>query len=1009
MYKLVLVKTEEKRGPGYWKFNTKLLHDEIYVNKVNQILENIDGKYQNAKPDDRLELAIEDITKWSQKRSRAKAEERKQKIEHLTRRVEKLQKEMQTAKCLKATRAEHEVAVKKLENYVEEITQAAAFRAKCDYVQNYERSTKYFFNIEKARYNKKTMSSLKNEKTKLTITEPKAILKEQKNFYSELYTKNKKVCFILENKTNIKLTPEDREALDAPITMEELTEAVKSLKRQKAPGLTGLPAEFYQFFWSKIKELFHKAIEYAFKEKGYLHLTARRGVISLIPKKSKDPMFLKNWRPLTLLATGYKILAKVLANRIKTVLPYIISENQSGFMESRQISKTLRTTIDILQYGASKKITGYLLSIDFHKCFDKIEYQSILSSLDFFNFGPNYQRWVSLLLNNFQSCTTNNGEFSEFFDVTRLCHQGCPLACYLFLICGEVMAIQIKENSNIHGIKLNDLKHVIEQFADDTQLFLDTEKSLKNVIRTLKNVETNIGLTVNFEKTSVHSLGEAKICNSEENLVWDPGGLVVLGIDVKKDSDEIYTEIVKKASKVMQNWENKTLTLTGKVLIVNTLVASLFVYAMQVPEDPTEKIYQQLYQHILSYLWGNKKSKVSLETLMKGKDQGGLALRDFRVKNATLKASWVLCTDQFMQSQLNIIVPKILGSLFWNCELNKKDAATLVKNKNVNCFWKQLVIHWFDIKHQTCHVEKMQQIIWLNSKIRINDKVVLFPKAIENWLIKITDLYKNKSQLFSTEELIDKYKLTWLQAHSLKSAISCKQNKNTKNGKESINIYCTEIENYYGILSVQKRKVDYMYKNVIAAKSMKNIEYDKMSRKIELEKNEYVQAFKNIYKVTNVTKYRDFQYRLLVDAIHTNDRLYYWKKVTSQQCEICGMAKQTIKHLLWECHCIQKIWTQTKAYIDSWLDPEQQRVLEYNDITIFLNLVHPKAGHISNFIVLIVKQYIYAQKCLGQPIKFLDIVYKIENMYQIERYNASKTGKQKKHNEKWSSYNYKNQ
>ena len=140
-----------------------------------------------------------------------------------------------------------------------------------------------------------------------------------------------------------------------------------------------------------------------------------------------------------MLTTDYKILAKVLATRIKEVLPQIIAEHQTGFMENRQISLTIRASIDVAKLR-KQNTTGYLLSLDFEKCFDKIEYTAITGVLRYFGFGENYIALIELLLNDFQSCTSNNGNLSHYFNVSRSCHQGCNLAPYLFLLCGEILS-----------------------------------------------------------------------------------------------------------------------------------------------------------------------------------------------------------------------------------------------------------------------------------------------------------------------------------------------------------------------------------------------------------------------------------------------------------------------------------------------------------------------------------------------------------------------------------------
>ena len=138
---------------------------------------------------------------------------------------------------------------------------------------------------------------------------------------------------------------------------------MRSLKRSVTPGINGLNTEFYQFFWQKLGNLYFSALQFAINNEK-IHVSARRGVVTLIPKRDKDPLFLKNWRPLTMLNTDYKILAKLLAKRIKEVLPSLIDENQTGFMEGRQISKTIRTSIDVAKLKKQKNhriypITGF--------------------------------------------------------------------------------------------------------------------------------------------------------------------------------------------------------------------------------------------------------------------------------------------------------------------------------------------------------------------------------------------------------------------------------------------------------------------------------------------------------------------------------------------------------------------------------------------------------------------------------------------------------------------------
>ena len=102
-------------------------------------------------------------------------------------------------------------------------------------------------------------------------------------------------------------------------------------------------------------------------ELGQMSNSQKQAVVTLIDKKRKDRMFLENWRPISLINVDSKIATKVIANRIKNVLPGIIHSNQSGFMKGRFIGETARSILDIIAHTESSKLPGVLLFIDFEK------------------------------------------------------------------------------------------------------------------------------------------------------------------------------------------------------------------------------------------------------------------------------------------------------------------------------------------------------------------------------------------------------------------------------------------------------------------------------------------------------------------------------------------------------------------------------------------------------------------------------------------------------------------
>ncbi len=132
------------------------------------------------------------------------------------------------------------------------------------------------------------------------------------------------------------LTQEDEELCDCELSKEEILNSLKDLQNSKTPGTDGLLADFYKFFWIDISTFVFDSITYAM-ENGVLSIEQKRGILTLLPKKQKNRLLPKNWRPISLLNTAYKIISKLLAKRLQKVLPSIINHDQTGYLKGRYI------------------------------------------------------------------------------------------------------------------------------------------------------------------------------------------------------------------------------------------------------------------------------------------------------------------------------------------------------------------------------------------------------------------------------------------------------------------------------------------------------------------------------------------------------------------------------------------------------------------------------------------------------------------------------------------------
>ena len=458
--------------------------------------------------------------------------------------------------------------------------------------------------MEKARYNARVCNTLLVNDT--IEKDPRKILGLQEDFYRDLYKDPTNKQINLEIRVENKLNNEEKNDLDKPIEEIEIIEAIKGMNNGKTPGSDGIPVEFYKIFWIDLKDLLKEVIQTGLEEK-FLHETARQGIINLIPKQGKDSRLLKNLRPITLLNVDYKIIEKILANRLKKVMNKLINPDQKGFMAERNISTNIRKICDIITYTQLYNIPAQVTSYDFQKAFDRVTHNCLFAALEMFNFGPNIIQWTKTLYTGFTAKVQNNGEFSKSINIERGIHQGGCCSSLYFLLCAELLATQLRHDKNIQGIKVNDVEYLLGLFADDTDNYMEhEEKSFQQALSVIQKFGQQSGLLLNYDKTTVYRIGSIHNTNAmfytQPQLAWTNEPVNILGIHVccdEKTMVEInYRPLISKVKQILLSWSNRSLSLLGKVLIINSLIVSQFVYKMAVlPCIP------QIYLKRLKPLW----------------------------------------------------------------------------------------------------------------------------------------------------------------------------------------------------------------------------------------------------------------------------------------------------------------------------------------------------------------------------------------------------------------------
>ena len=169
------------------------------------------------------------------------------------------------------------------------------------------------------------------------------------------------------------LTEDQSKDCEFILSEKDLLLVLKSMPNNKSPGNDGLTKEFYEVFWDDLKTPLISSFKSAFV-KGELSNSQKQAVIKLIEKKDKDKRLIQNWRPISLLNIDLKIISKALANRVKKYLLFLISSNQTAYVEGRFISEGGRLFPDILQVTDFLNIRGLVVTVDIQKTFDSVNH-----------------------------------------------------------------------------------------------------------------------------------------------------------------------------------------------------------------------------------------------------------------------------------------------------------------------------------------------------------------------------------------------------------------------------------------------------------------------------------------------------------------------------------------------------------------------------------------------------------------------------------------------------------
>lgn len=1013
---------EFKHGKGLWKFNNSLLKDIEYLDIINKKINEIKQQYAlpiynfdnlDLIPNSDIQFTINDqlfldtllmeirgktISYASYKRKQNESEEIKLDIEIKTIEQNLTEENMEKLETLKQTLTN--LRNIKMHGYL--------IRSRANIIENDEKPSRYFCNLESQNFTSKIIPKIIKPDGQV-ITKQQDILQETRNFYQSLYSDRDDSLFnvnLYEEFANIninKLSNEESLAMDTEISYEEAKHALKNMKNNRSPGSDGYSADFFKVFWKDIGHFIVRSLNYGYAN-GELSMTQKEGIIICIPKENKPRTDLKNYRPISLLNCVYKIASTVIANRIKVTLPKLINYDQTGFIAGRYMGENTRQIYDIMQYAEENNIPGLLLLIDFEKAFDSLSWKFIFKVLEFFNFSKTIVSWIKVLYKNSQQCINIGGNLSQFFQIQRGCRQGDPISPYIFILCAEILAIKIRNNSNIKGIKIGDTHFKFSQYADDSSVILDgSHTSLNETLNELYQYGKYSGLNINFSKTCVVWIGAKKYSgetiNTRWKLNWGLTQFKLLGIQFDVDLDKMikinYSNKMEKLKNLIKRWKRRYLTPLGKITVIKSVLVSMFNHLFISLPNPDTDTMNEMNKLLYDFLWEGP-AKIKTNIIVKEYFEGGLKMLNLNAFINSLKLTWIrrlIITPGKWSKVINHIIT--LKSITQYASIFGNKLAIKTKNK----FWRDVLeayVTFIDKQVPDQAQELLAVPIFYNKLFMINDSHV----HIKNWygkgIIWVADLINENGRFYTENELKDIYglKTNFIEYQTITKPI--KQYMKAK----QINLFDTTeyplFPYYITLLMSSKKGTKDVYPIFNNNSDVPTAKY-KWQNMYDMDEATWIQIFLSPFNSTKSTRLQWLQIRINNNILPTKRYLFKIKANDTPNCYTC-QENETISHMLWHC-------PETKTFLRN----IQEYLLERNITTKFyeqsfiFNIGNSSHSDLTFYLKL--KEYIFTSKFHNKPLHVSVAIHRFKQHYQILKcIETNINNKKDDFNKEWTKY-----
>ncbi|CAL1353613.1 unnamed protein product [Linum trigynum] len=353
-----------------------------------------------------------------------------------------------------------------------------------------------------------------------------------------------------------------------------------------------------------------------------------------------------------------KLFIKVLARRLREVLPYLVSVNQQASVNGRQIADARLIAFELVDSRRKSRKPGLMFKLDIEKAFDNVSWNCLLNVLSKLCFRRKWQDWIRGVMCSPMISLLINGESKGYFPTCKGLRQGDLLSSGLFVLVMDILSFMIaklKEEGRVSGFYMDErnsrgeVNHLL--FADDTLIFCDADyDQILNILATRACFQAVTGLKINLEKTIMFTVGNVPNPDYLAAIFgckWsrEPSKYLGFPLGAKANAISTWSTICDNYQKRLDGWKRRYLSLGGRLTLNKAILSNQLVYYFSLLREPAA-IIKNMEKTQCKFIWSgpgdnHKVPLVKWDICKAPKERGDLGVIDLSSFNKAMLSKWI--------------------------------------------------------------------------------------------------------------------------------------------------------------------------------------------------------------------------------------------------------------------------------------------------------------------------------------------------------------------------------